>query len=231
MTHPAINDRLTFLSAIRDPRPPGSVSPNQDDWPWFLARMAAESGNKDYQDKLQGALADYSRGLSALRSGHDKEALPLLAEVYRAEPKRLGTAQAYALALHRNNDSERALAVLEKILPDRPGDQAALLQLGEIRLDRGEFDKAISRFKEVQGLWPSDPQVQRLLGTAYGRAGMLYQAHLNLAESYVLAADREKALRNFNLAKQHARDEAGKEAVEKRVKEVMKLLPPKEKDQ
>ncbi len=229
-THPALNDRITFLSAIKDPRPPGSTSPNQADWPWFLARMAVESGNQEYIDGLKEPFSDYAQGLRNLKSGRYQEALPLLAKVYRTEPERLGTAQAYALALHRNGDSAQGLKILERVLPQRPGDQAVLLQLGEIHLDLGQFDQAVTRFKEVQGLWSSDPQVHHFLGLAYGRAGNLYEAHLNLAESYVLTADRERALRNYNLAKQHAGTEARREAVEQKAKEAIKLLPPPAKN-
>ncbi len=225
-THPAINDRLDFLSAVKDSRPSGAVSPNSLDWPWFRARLAVESGNRDYQNGLKGHLAEYAQGLTDLRSGRTEEALPLLAGVYRAEPERLGTAQAYALALHRHGESARAAAVLEKILPLRPGNQAVLMLLGEIYLEQGRLEEAVSRFKEVQGLWPADPQIYHKLGLAYGRAGMLYEAHDSLAEAYVLSADRVRALRNFALAEQHARSGKQKAELEKRIEEALKILPP-----
>lgn len=225
-THPALNDRIDFLSAVKDPRPPGSVSPNCDDWPWFRARLAVESGNKDYQKGLKGVLADYARGLKALRAGRTEEALPILAGVYRAEPERLGTAYSYALALHRLGRSEEAAQTLERLLPRQPGDQAALLLLGEINLELGRFDRAVSRFKEVQKLWPAEPQVYHRLGLAYGRAGDLYQAHMNLAEAYVLTADRTRALRNFSLAERHAGSREQKAALERKRDAALKILPP-----
>ena len=225
-THPALNDRIDFLSAIKDPRPPGSVSPNSQDWPWFRAKLAVESGNTEYQEGLKGLLADYARGLKALRAGRTEEALPILARVYQAEPERLGTAQAYALALQRQGRLDQAAAILERLLPLRPGDQAALLLLGDINLDKGEFEKAISRFKEVQELWPTDPQVYHRLGLAYGRAGSLYEAHLNLAEAYVLSADRDRALKNFALAEQQAHSKEQKTALERKREAALKVLPP-----
>ncbi len=225
-THPAINDRIVFLSAVKDQRPPGSRSPNASDWPWFRTRLAVVSGNREYLKGLAGPLSDYAQGLSELNSGRTGAALPLLAKAYRAEPQRLGTARAYAQALLRNGESGKALAILEKTLPQRPGNRAVLLLLGDIHLERGELQKAISRFKEVQGLWPADPWIHHKLGLAYGRAGMLYQAHGALAEAYVLSGERVRALRNFNLAKQHARTEAEKAAIETRIEEALKILPP-----
>ncbi len=229
-THPAINDRIVFLSAIKDSRPDGAVSPNSVDWPWFLARLAVESGNKDHQKGLNGFLSEYVQGLNDLRSGRIKEALPLLAKVYRAEPRRLGTAYSYALALNRQGRSDEAAEILEKILPERPGNQAALLLLGEIELDRNRYKEAVSRFKEVQELWPHNPQVHRRLGLAYGRAGLLYEAHGSLAEAFTLSADRVRALRNFLLAKKHARTEEEKASVETRIEEALKILPPPPKN-
>ncbi|MCG8377561.1 MAG: M48 family metalloprotease [Chlorobiales bacterium] len=225
-THPEIPARLRFLSAIKDDRAPGAISPNSEDWDWFKARLAAESGDLDWAKDRLGPLADYFKGFTELRGGQNNQAARTLARVYGDAPHRLGVVEAYAEALRRTGGLGRAAALLETSLTVRPNDPSVLLLLGQVYLDQKRFEEAIMRFNEARKVWPFEPQVYRNLSLAYGRSGELSKAHDNLAWSYVLTANRVKALRNFDLALHHARSRTEKERIEKRVEEAQELLPP-----
>jgi len=226
LTHPEIPARLRFLSVIKDDRPPGAVSPNAEDWDWFLARLAVESGDREWPKSRSGVILDYFQGLTALKAGRNDQAAGTLARVYSDASPRLGVVEAYAEALRRTGNLQRAAGLLESALPRKPDDPAVLLLLGQVYLDQGRYEEAVKRFKEAQKVWPFEPQVQRLLSLAYGRSGALALAHDLLAWSYVLTADREKALRNFDLALRHAGSQAEKERIKKRIEEAQELLPP-----
>jgi predicted Zn-dependent protease len=226
MTHPEIPARLRFLSAIKDERPAGALSPNSEDWDWFQARLAVESGNRDWAKDRSGPLGDYFQGLSALKTGRNDQAVKILARVHGDAPHRLGVAEAYAEALRRTGGLNKAADLLEYSLTKKPDNPSVLLLLGQVYLDQKRHEEAIKTFKEAQKVWPFEPQVYRYLSLAYGRSGALAQAHDNLAWSYVLTANREKALRNFDLALRHAGGRTEKERIEKRVEEAQKLLPP-----
>jgi predicted Zn-dependent protease len=226
MTHPGILDRIAFLGAIKSDRPAGAISPNGLDWPWFRVRLAMLSGRRSLLKNLSAPLAEYAQALAELEAGRNQEALASLTKLHQDNPQRLGLAESLAEALLRVGRTEEAARALEATLAQRPDNPGALLLLGQVQLERGKLAEALRSFKELQRLWPYDPQVWRQLSIASGRAGDLVKAHTHLAQAFVLLGDRVKALQNYDLALRQAKSPEERGQIEAERKEALGVLPP-----
>lgn len=126
-------------------------------------------------------------GHLALLEGKTKQAVELLDQAYKADPRDADLGVTLAQALLRADRVDDAFDLLESVLQIDPGHPDALLQLGKISIKDGEFvfalqrmTKALTQMRERQ--WPK--QLQSVAFTA-------------LAEAYLARGDTGQALTNL----------------------------------
>jgi len=225
-THPAANERISFLKTVRGDKPPRPDRPGAADFDWFKARLMASQNQEAWFKDKPPALAEYGLGLVRLNRGQSQEAAADLEKAYRADPDGLGAAVSYAEVLRQSGRPDLAAEVLRGRIRQRPDDRPALLLLGSVLLDLNRPGEAVKTLEELNTIKPGEPQVIQTLGVAYGRLGQLAKAHQFLAWSYTLLGDRIKAMRNFDLALARARDPQEKAKIEAKRKEALEQLGP-----
>ena len=116
------------------------------------------------------AYADYNRGVALVRAGQHAQALAALQQAVARPAKgeellalrdkaRLSLGYAYA----RAEDYKQARKQLEKVRPDGPFSNRALLALGWIAQKQGQGEAALVPWTELRGRSPTDPSVLETL--------------------------------------------------------------------
>lgn len=131
----------------------------------FLARLGRFSRSREARlGRLREAV---SHAEAAQRALGNTDALRVVAEAN------------LALAAEAPDDTEAmatAVAALERIREEEPGDLRSLLQLGQIYLRQGEADAAVGVFREIVSETPGYRPVYRMLAEALIQAGRASEA-------------------------------------------------------
>ena len=116
------------------------------------------------------AYADYNRGIALVRAGKHEQAVPALEKAVARPAKgeellalrdkaRLSLGYAFA----RAEDYRQARKQLEKVRPEGPFSNRALLALGWISHKQGQGEAALVPWTELRGRSPTDPAVLETL--------------------------------------------------------------------
>lgn len=116
----------------------------------------------------QAALLHYSLGLGLVRQQRKGEALEHLQQAQELAPDDPRFAFALALALHPRAP-ERALAVVEKALHERPHEADLLWLAGVYSLEQGRPAAAVAYAERLLAVSPGSPKATALLRQARGR--------------------------------------------------------------
>ncbi len=224
-THPALLDRLAFIQNVRSPQPPRQDRAGRSEFPWFKARIEARTRDEEFFRGKDDPISRYALGLVQLRTGKQQAAVESLGQVHREHPDALGVRVSYAEALRLSHRTEEAVPILRQALARRPGDRAALSLLGQTYLDLDMAQEAMGIFEELVRVKADDPDAWHYLGIASGKMNKLAEAHLALATAYSLVGITDKALRNFDLAAQNARNQVQKDEIQKKRKDALEYLP------
>ena len=104
----------------------------------------------------------HSLGLSMVRQGRQRAALEPLARASSLSPGNPRFAYVYAVALHSNGHTGRALESLRAAHARHAGDRSILEGLVTISLEAGELEEALGLARKLEAALPGDPRVRRL---------------------------------------------------------------------
>ena len=107
----------------------------------------------------------------AVRVGRSEEALHLLERCLELAPGFREARQHYALVLHRDQQSQPALAQLETLLADDPRNPGCRTLKAAILCRLGEYDAGIDLYEAILGEYPNNPRVWMSHGHALKTAG------------------------------------------------------------
>lgn len=156
-----------------------------------LAATLAPDGEIAYLSKAERGMlgGDISGALAAAREGVAKGfADPVLQTV-------LGEALVRSGIVPGQPEFAEAQTALEKAVAARPNDPASQIALGEIYLEAGRLDDAISHLERARQMKPDQPAVYANLAKAYQRRGNARQAQEALATLEKLNLARAEQIR------------------------------------
>ncbi len=107
----------------------------------------------------------------AVRVGRTEEALHLLERCLELAPGFREARQHYALVLHRDQQSQPALAQLDILLGDDAGNPGCRTLKAAILCRLGEYDDGIALYEAILGEYPNNPRVWMSHGHALKTAG------------------------------------------------------------
>ena len=107
----------------------------------------------------------------AVRVGRTEEALHLLERCLELAPGFREARQHYALVLHRDQQSQPALAQLDILLDDAAGNPGCRTLKAAILCRLGEYDAGIALYEAILGEYPNNPRVWMSHGHALKTAG------------------------------------------------------------
>ncbi len=149
-------------------------------WDWDFAGAETE-----YKEAIRlspnNAEAHYSYGNALVALGRADDALTELRIAQQLDPLSNTIASNTAWALYIAGRLDEAEAQIRQVLARDPNFARAHLVLGEIYLERGKYDLAISSFQNSRQL-AGDPLTDMAIGHAYGVAGRSAEAKKVAAE-------------------------------------------------
>jgi putative PEP-CTERM system TPR-repeat lipoprotein len=89
-----------------------------------------------------------------LAAGRPKDALPILQEAIGASPEQLELLDALGTAYLNAGDEAQAVLTYDKILRARPDSAPLQMRMGEFRMSRREFERALAHFRKAADLAP-----------------------------------------------------------------------------
>jgi len=107
----------------------------------------------------------------AVRVGRTGEALHLLERCLELAPGFLEARQHYALVLHRDQQSERALGQLDIVLADDPSNPGCRTLKAAILCRLGDYAEGIAMYEAILSEYPDNPRVWMSHGHALKTAG------------------------------------------------------------
>lgn len=156
-----------------------------------LAATLAPEGEIAYLSKAERRMlgGEIAGALQAAREGVSKGfANPVLETV-------LGEALVRSGIVPGQPEFAEAQSALEKAVAARPNDPASQIALGEIYLEAGRLDDAISHLEQARQMKPNQPAVYAKLAKAYQRRGNPQQAREALAALEKLNLARAEQIR------------------------------------
>lgn len=148
------------------------------------AEALADNRLADAEPLLRGWLKQHPTDVAAIRMlaelavrvGRSEEAQHLLERCLELAPGFREARQHYALVLHRDQQSERALAQLDILLADDAGNASGRTLKAAILCRLGEYDAGIDLYDAILREYPNNPRVWMSHGHALKTAGRQEEA-------------------------------------------------------
>jgi arylsulfatase A-like enzyme/Tfp pilus assembly protein PilF len=139
----------------------------------------------------------YEEATELFGDGRMEEAIAILEDLVKRDPRSSEARQGLAYALHQAGRVPEAVALLEDAVRSGLTDSAILGTLGAYLLDAGELSKAASLLESLVEREPEYAEAHNYLGVAYGRLGRYEDARRELER--VLELDPSSASAHNNL--------------------------------
>ena len=159
---------------------------------WERARKAAEAlASESSLPQLGTEVAQLGQSGKHLERGEAEEALALLEGVHlpllRAEAEtQRGTAQVFL------GDAEAAERAFKDALSHDPRHYRALTNLGNVALEQGRTDDAITHYREALALNENFSNAHHNLGVAYRRKGQVNKSVASIRRAQRVSQQRER---------------------------------------
>ena len=239
-THPALNDRIVYVSRYLETNPPAAGPPPLDaDFQRVHTRVLA-----DYGDKLKaeqtfkamagkppvGFLSDYGMSRLAARNGNRDGAETLLKKAIAKQafdPFLLSELGGYYYGDEKYPEAQK---VLESSVAMDPGNPESRLLLGQTKLAMKDFVSAERILTRLAADKPDYAKAFYSLGETYNREGKFADAYYYLGRYYVLTGDRQKAIFNLKRAQKESPPEDLKRKIDATLKDVEKEVKEKKEE-
>ncbi len=243
-THPALNERIQYLRdlAQKENHPNGSKdSATEGDFSVMQASLVAEYGDPRIAQErfLSGvrkgdSASIYGLGRLYLRQGKTEEAVSLLQEAARKDPKSPFILSTLGEAYRHVGRLADAKRTLQTALLLNPSTTIAHFRLASILEELGENKEAYEHLRQIEKYAPSFPEIDYQLGVVLGKLNQIGAAHFYLGRYYLNRHDWKVALFHYQKAKaQVVGDPQKSEEIERGLKEIeqrqkeMRLKMPK----
>lgn len=109
-------------------------------------------------------------------SGKAGKLRPLIEEVLEQNPEDLSLKNKWAMTLVTTETPMSGIQVLREIIGTNPNNREALINLGLLSIQSGQFDRAVGRFEKLIELDSTDFEAMLYLGVAYMETGQSSEA-------------------------------------------------------
>lgn len=220
-THPALEERISYLRDRVDRMPEEILQRREDDRAYQRARMLVMARYTE-PDK---ALAFFQEGnldecLNILGRAIVLERNNRIVQAREAFDKALACAPQDSLLLReagtfflQQGEFDQAARLLQEAVLRNPRDEMALYQHGRVLVALGQADQAVPVFQRILERLPDQQAVHAILGRILGQQGRLFQAHLHLAYASIYANDRRQADFHIKRAEENARSQEDRDAL------------------
>jgi arylsulfatase A-like enzyme/Flp pilus assembly protein TadD len=167
---------------------------------YLVAPMQSRKGEyTDAEDpkNLVDVANAYEEATELFGDGRMEEAIPILEELVKKDPRSSEARQGLAYALHQAGRVREAVALLEDAVQRGLTDTAILGTLGAYLLDAGELSKAASLLESLVEREPEYAEAHNYLGIAYGRLGRHDEARRELERVLELDPSSASACNNL----------------------------------
>jgi predicted Zn-dependent protease len=226
MTHPAVEDRMAYLSAWIDANPAKiSRLPRHSNlvFNWTHTRLVAMFGTekdalKDFKSWVSrepdNVMALYGYGLILARTGNRNAAVDRFREALtrRAFDPVLLTELGKTYFL--DGRYTEALGILQGALDISPDETESLFYTGRCYMELGKFQEASRTLESLLRNTPDYPDAMFYLGSAYGSLGRTSEACYYLGRFYYIRGDYRNAALQLEKALETTPDPQKKAEIE-----------------
>lgn len=204
-THPASEERIAYISTMIERSGNETPQPSVPPRPFQIAhtRLATLYGDPQrilhqFQDAVgkspDDPIANYGYALILVRNGNKKEAITYLKTALKQNPFDAHILSDLGRIYYLNGNYTDALISLEGATAIDPSHPIGLLFMGRTQLELGKYQEATSCFEKLISENPTDEEVYYFAGEAYGKLGMMSEAHYHLGIYYRKKRDYKNAL-------------------------------------
>ena len=232
MTHPAVQDRISYISAWIEshnasakPRP----QVNEDEFNRVHTRI--ETGYGDEQvvlARLEGdvardpgdPLAHYRYGLILARVGKRQEAVEQMRMALTKRAFDPYILRDLGWIYYLDGQFPQALKMLSSASGLMPKDPDCIYYLGRTQLEMGNLTEAADNFLMLTRQYPQFPEAYYYLGQSVGKQENLGDAHYYLGVYYLKKRDNKNAEIQFKQALKLVQDEEKRKEIEKWIAQI-----------
>jgi predicted Zn-dependent protease len=161
-THPALEDRITYLENLMDTIPPTRKNTKPSDSTTFFF----------IREKLIALFSPIDEGKTRCQS------------ILKKDPDNVYALYGMGVLLAREGRNDAAVPYLKKALEKKAFNTNILKMLGKVYFDSGKYDNARSVFEGALGLYPQDYESNLFMGRIYLESGQVDRA-LELLSPFV----------------------------------------------
>lgn len=228
-THPAVEDRITYLDERISKMDTAITSRPLDDTKFqriktlITARfldpaMALPALEK--QSSMNGALSDMGKGIVLARENKISDAREAFARAVESAPDDPLVLREAGRFHYLKGDQNVAASYLQKAVLLNPRDLIALFYYARLLGDKGDTTRAIKNYRRILAHLPEDSEVQYHLGRVLGESGKMFEGYVHLAYSAIYGLDRKKARFHMEKAESLIKEDANRQEEFKELKKV-----------
>ena len=227
MTHPAVEDRITFISSWieshnKKSKPIPPVKPDafnrvhiRVESRYIDEQVALSAIESEIKRNPQDPMVHYRYGLILARVGQRKEAIEHMRTALKQRAFDPYILRDLGWVYFNDGNYEQALKTLDSACTMSSGDTECLFYLGRTYLEMGDLAAASDKFYKLIRQYPNYTEAYYFLGQSLGKQQQLGEAHYYLGVFYLRSLDRKNAQIQFQQALKHLQDEKKREQVQK----------------
>jgi len=242
MTHPALEERLTYLGTrvSQEPPHPPIIEEEKKDFQWAHTKLLALYGAKDtvldqfkkaVARKPESALSHYGYGLILSRTTNLKDSIEQLKIALAKEAFNPNILIDLGSVYFMNGQYEEAFKVLKSAARIAPGNPEGQLYLGRTQIALGQFDDALATLSPIPETNNLYSEAYYYLGEAYGKLGNVSRSHFNLGVYYQKNKDLRNAQFHFNRALQSTDNPEEKQEIQRDIDEIRQKIQQQNRQQ
>ncbi len=206
-THPAVGERLGYLEDRIKRLPRKIRDRNYNDQRLHRVQMLLrarysnpETAMHYFRDEqISSGLKELGLGIALSRQNRIEKAQQAFSRALTGKEDESLFLREAGRFYYSYGDLDKAAKYLQKAVFLSPRDVIALFYYARVLEEQKKYKEAISFLKQVVEKLPEDAEVRRELGKAYGQLGDMFQAHLQMAYSFMYA--NKKSNIGFHLKK------------------------------
>jgi predicted Zn-dependent protease len=240
-THPAIDDRITYLDsqlASTPKNPKARLQEPAGDFSRAHTYLITQYGDENLVLKYletqvkqhpTDPMAHYRYGLILARVGRRAEAIEHLRTALQKRAFDPFILRDVGRVYYLDGQFDQSLKMLKTAQNMLPDDADCSLYLGQTYIAMGAYDEASSVLRDVIEKHPGYTKAYYTLGQSLGKQGNLADAHYYLAIYHTRKRDLKTAAVQYRHALKHTQDAERRSKIEERLKKIEKILAKRRK--
>ncbi len=235
-THPAIDDRITYLdsqlaSTAKSAKPKYQVDPN--DFIRAHTYLITQYGDENLVLKVletevrqhpEDPMAHYRYGLILARVGRRTEAIEHLRTALQKRAFDPYMLRDVGRVYYLDGQLEQSLKMLKTARNMMPDDADCGVYIGQTYMAMGSYEEASAVLQEVLQKHPRYTRVYYILGQSLGKQGNLADAHYYLGIYHTRKRDLKTAIVQYRRALKYTKDAERRAIIEERLQKLEKIL-------